>query len=191
MSSDCLKFQNCHKPILMNNFHLTMSQMKKPISRTVLPSDSKSIDGGLSVSGMSGYSATLDRPYRHVGAGDYPTATVPRNYHYGPVGVYDDYRAGPPSEAYTSLSRGSHMDERYRYKIIISIINLLWWHIYLILCPQMCQIIIFFIIIHKNMTPSFACSTFIALLHTNSLFNKDHKCIFCQFFYNSNQNIIC
>uniref|UniRef100_A0A7N6BTV4 Catenin delta 1 n=1 Tax=Anabas testudineus TaxID=64144 RepID=A0A7N6BTV4_ANATE len=86
---------------------------EKPISRTVLPSDTKSIDGGLSVSGMSGYSATLDRPYRHLGAGDYPTATVPRNYHYGPIGGYDDYRPGPPSEAYTSLSRGSHMDERY------------------------------------------------------------------------------
>uniref|UniRef100_A0A3Q3KPR8 Catenin delta 1 n=1 Tax=Mastacembelus armatus TaxID=205130 RepID=A0A3Q3KPR8_9TELE len=88
--------------------------MKKPISRTVLPSDSMSIDGGLLVSGMGGYSATLDRPYRHAGAGDYPTATVPRNYHYGPVGGYDEYPRGPPSEAYTSLSRGSHMDERYR-----------------------------------------------------------------------------
>uniref|UniRef100_A0A8D0CPQ9 Catenin delta 1 n=1 Tax=Sander lucioperca TaxID=283035 RepID=A0A8D0CPQ9_SANLU len=86
----------------------------KPISRTVLPSDSMSIDGGLSVSGMGGYSATLDRPYRHAGPADYPTATVPRNYHYAPVGGYDDYRGGPPSEAYTSLSRGSHMDERYR-----------------------------------------------------------------------------
>ncbi|XP_077589612.1 catenin delta-1-like isoform X2 [Stigmatopora nigra] len=84
--------------------------MKKPISRTVLPNDSMSINGGMS---MSGYSATLDRPYRPT-AGDYPTATVPRNYHYGPVGAYDDYRGGPPSEAYTSLSRGSHMDERYR-----------------------------------------------------------------------------
>uniref|UniRef100_A0A3Q3QUR3 Catenin delta 1 n=1 Tax=Monopterus albus TaxID=43700 RepID=A0A3Q3QUR3_MONAL len=87
---------------------------KCSISRTVLPSDPMSIDGGLSVPGMGGYSATLDRPYRHPGAGDYPTATVPRNYHYGPVGVYDDCRGGPPSEAYTSLSRGSHMDERYR-----------------------------------------------------------------------------
>uniref|UniRef100_A0A3Q4AIT2 Uncharacterized protein n=1 Tax=Mola mola TaxID=94237 RepID=A0A3Q4AIT2_MOLML len=85
-----------------------------PISRTVLPSDSMSIDGSLSMSGMGGYSATLDRPYRHPGAADYPTATVPRNYHYVPVGGYDDYRGGPPSEAYTSLSRGSHMDERYR-----------------------------------------------------------------------------
>lgn len=90
--------------------------MKKPISRTVLPSDSMSIDGGLSMSGMGGYSATLDRPYRQPGPGDYPTATVPRNYHYGPVGGYDDYRGGPPSEAYTSLSRGSHMDDRYRYQ---------------------------------------------------------------------------
>ncbi|XP_067373625.1 catenin delta-1-like isoform X2 [Channa argus] len=88
--------------------------MKKPISRTVLPTDTMSMDGGLSVPGMGGYSATLDRPYRQVGAGDYPTATVPRNYHYGPVGGYDDYRPGPPSEAYTSLSRGSHMDDRYR-----------------------------------------------------------------------------
>uniref|UniRef100_A0AAQ5YB55 Catenin delta 1 n=1 Tax=Amphiprion ocellaris TaxID=80972 RepID=A0AAQ5YB55_AMPOC len=53
----------------------------------ILPSDSMSIDGGLSVPGMGVYSATLDRPYRQVGGGDYPTATVPRNYHYGPVGV--------------------------------------------------------------------------------------------------------
>uniref|UniRef100_A0A8C2XMJ1 Catenin delta 1 n=1 Tax=Cyclopterus lumpus TaxID=8103 RepID=A0A8C2XMJ1_CYCLU len=83
-------------------------------SGLVLPSDSMSIDGGLSVSGMGGYSATLDRPYRQPGQGDYPTATVPRNYHYVPVGGYDDYRGGPPSEAYTSLSRGSHMDDRYR-----------------------------------------------------------------------------
>ncbi|XP_061756100.1 catenin delta-1-like isoform X4 [Nerophis ophidion] len=85
--------------------------LKKPISRTVMPTDSMSIDGGMS---MGGYSATLDRPYRHMGGGDYPTATVPRNYHYSPVGGYDDYRGGPPSEAYTSLSRGSHIDERYR-----------------------------------------------------------------------------
>jgi len=89
--------------------------MKKPMTRTVLPSDSMSIDGGLSVSGMGGYSATLDRPYRQPGPADYPTATVPRNYHYVPVGGYDDYRGGPPSDAYTSLSRGSHMDDRYRY----------------------------------------------------------------------------
>uniref|UniRef100_A0A674PNB9 Catenin delta 1 n=1 Tax=Takifugu rubripes TaxID=31033 RepID=A0A674PNB9_TAKRU len=87
--------------------------IKKPISRTVLPSDALSIDAGLSMSGMGGYSATLDRPYRQPGV-DYPTATVPRNYHYGPIGGYDDYRGGPPSEAYTSLSRGSHMDDRYR-----------------------------------------------------------------------------
>ncbi|CAI5652274.1 unnamed protein product [Oreochromis niloticus] len=88
--------------------------MKKPISRTVLPTASLSIDGGLSVPGMGVYSATLDRPYRQPGGMDYPTATVPRNYHYGPVGGYDDYRGGPPSEAYASLSRGSHMDDRYR-----------------------------------------------------------------------------
>ncbi|XP_029626768.1 catenin delta-1 isoform X2 [Salmo trutta] len=89
--------------------------MKKVItSRTVLPSESMSIDGGLSVSGMGGYSATLDRPYRQAGGGDYPTATVPRNYHYGPAGGYDDYRSAPPSEAYASLSRGTRMDDRYR-----------------------------------------------------------------------------
>uniref|UniRef100_A0AAV2MLL6 Catenin delta-1 n=1 Tax=Knipowitschia caucasica TaxID=637954 RepID=A0AAV2MLL6_KNICA len=88
--------------------------LKKPMSRTVMPSDSMSIDGGLTMPGMGVYSATLDRSYRQIGVSDYPTATVPRNYHYAPVGGYEDYRAAPPSEAYTSLSRGSHMDERYR-----------------------------------------------------------------------------
>ncbi|XP_047210117.1 catenin delta-1-like isoform X2 [Girardinichthys multiradiatus] len=83
--------------------------MKKPVSRTVPPSHS-SIDGMLS-SGMGVYGATL---YRPSAVGDYPTATVPRNYHYGPMGGYEDYRGGPPSEAYASLSRGSRMDERYR-----------------------------------------------------------------------------
>lgn len=101
--------------VLLFFFWRLFNQMKKPISRTVLPSESMSIDGGLSVPGMSGYSATLDRPYRQPGAVDYPTVTMPRNYHYGPVGGYDDYRGGPPSD-YTSLSRGSHMDERYRYR---------------------------------------------------------------------------
>uniref|UniRef100_A0A667XRL4 Catenin delta 1 n=1 Tax=Myripristis murdjan TaxID=586833 RepID=A0A667XRL4_9TELE len=97
---------------------LPHTQMKKPIaSRTVLPPDSVSIDGGLSMSGMGGYSATLDRPYRQGGAGDYPTATVPRNYHYGPAGGYDDYRGGPPLEPYASLSRGTRIDDRYRYRI--------------------------------------------------------------------------
>lgn len=88
--------------------------MKKPVSRTVMPGDALTVDGRFPLSGMGGYSATLDRPYRQPGV-DYPTATVPRNYHYGPVGGYDDYRGGPPSEAYPSLSRGSHMDDRYRY----------------------------------------------------------------------------
>uniref|UniRef100_A0A671YTD3 Catenin delta 1 n=1 Tax=Sparus aurata TaxID=8175 RepID=A0A671YTD3_SPAAU len=45
---------------------------------------------------------------------DYPTHTVPRNYHYGPPGGYDDYRTGPPSETYASLNRGARMDDRYR-----------------------------------------------------------------------------
>lgn len=85
---------------------------------TVMSSESMSIDGGLSVPVMGCYSATLDRPYRQPGPVDYPTATVPRNYHYGPMGGYDDYRGGPPSEAaYTSLSRGSHMDDRYRWGV--------------------------------------------------------------------------
>ncbi|MEQ2203520.1 hypothetical protein XENOCAPTIV_000174 [Xenoophorus captivus] len=48
--------------------------------------------------------------YRHGPGGavpmEYPTHTVPRNYHYGPAGGYDDYRGGPPSETYPSLSRG-------------------------------------------------------------------------------------
>ena len=74
-----------------------------------------SIDGGLSVSGMGGYSATLDRAYRQGGGiPDYPMATVPRHYHYAPSGGYDDYRAGPPSDTYASLSRGTRMDDRYR-----------------------------------------------------------------------------
>lgn len=81
----------------------------------MIPPSQSSMDGMLSPA-MGVYSATLDRPYRPTGVGDYPTATVPRNYHYGPVGGYEDYRPGPPSEAYTSLSRGSHMDERYRYR---------------------------------------------------------------------------
>lgn len=150
----------------MRHFYLTLQQMKKPISRTVLPSDSKSIDGGLSVSVMGGYSATLDRPYRHVGGGDYPTATVPRNYHYGPVGGYDDYRAGPPSEAYTSLSRGSHMDERYRSEIPPqwSTVNLLWWHIYLIIYAGLCHIyeFLFFLLYIKH---NFLFCLFFHLLH--------------------------
>lgn len=119
MASSCVSAPACpvrRVPGHSNSYTELLSlQMKKPMSRTVMPSDSMSIDGGLTVSGMGGYSATLDRPYRQPGAMDYPTATVPRNYHYGPVGGYDDYRGGPPSEAFTSLSRGSHMDERYRY----------------------------------------------------------------------------
>lgn len=57
----------------------------------------------------------MDRVYRPPGGPmDYPTATVPRNYHYGPPGGYDDYRSVPPADAYTSLSRGTRMDDRYR-----------------------------------------------------------------------------
>ncbi|XP_030584789.1 catenin delta-1 isoform X2 [Archocentrus centrarchus] len=95
--------------------------VKTTTTRTVIPSvsDTLSMDGGGSVTGMGGYTTPADRVYRQ-GPGiavpmDYPNQTVPRNYHYGPpVGAYDDYRAGPPPETYTSLSRGVHMDDRYR-----------------------------------------------------------------------------
>lgn len=69
---------------------------------------------------MSGYNAPIDRVYRQPGHMDYPTATVPRNYHYGPPGAYDDYRSGPPSEAYASLNRGARMDDRYRCVLLRS-----------------------------------------------------------------------
>ncbi|KAJ8382416.1 hypothetical protein SKAU_G00031940 [Synaphobranchus kaupii] len=91
--------------------------VKTVTTRTVIPSvsDAMSVDGGGgSVSGGGGYAATLDRVYRPGAAGDYPTATVPRNYHYGPVGGYDEYRPAPPSDTYASLSRGVRMDDRYR-----------------------------------------------------------------------------
>ncbi|KAM9477030.1 catenin delta-1 isoform 1-T2 [Clarias gariepinus] len=89
---------------------------KTTTTRTVIPSvsDTLSLDGTGSVTGMSGYNAPVDRVYRHPGHMDYPTATVPRNYHYGPPGGYDDYRSGPPSETYASLNRGARMDDRYR-----------------------------------------------------------------------------
>uniref|UniRef100_A0A7N6BBJ8 Catenin (cadherin-associated protein), delta 1 n=1 Tax=Anabas testudineus TaxID=64144 RepID=A0A7N6BBJ8_ANATE len=86
--------------------------VKTTTTRTVIPSvsDTLSLDGGGSVTGMGAYTAPIDRVYRQgPGVGmpmDYPTHTVPRNYHYGPPGGYDDYRAGPPTETYASLSRG-------------------------------------------------------------------------------------
>ncbi|KAI3352769.1 hypothetical protein L3Q82_019353, partial [Scortum barcoo] len=94
--------------------------VKTTTTRTVIPSvsDTLSLDGGGSVTGMGGYTTPIDRGYRQGPAGavpmDYPTHTVPRNYHYGPPGGYDDYRTGPPSDTYTSLNRGARMDERYR-----------------------------------------------------------------------------
>ncbi|KAM7009778.1 catenin delta-1 isoform 3-T5 [Tautogolabrus adspersus] len=94
--------------------------VKTTHTRTVIPSvsDTLSLDGGGSVTGMGGYTTPMDRVYRQApGVGvpmDYPTHTVPRNYHYGPPVGYEDYRTGPPSEAYTSLSRGARMDDRYR-----------------------------------------------------------------------------
>ncbi|XP_051801090.1 catenin delta-1 isoform X2 [Acanthochromis polyacanthus] len=95
--------------------------VKTTTTRTVIPSvsDTLSIDGGGSVTGMAGYTTPMDRVYRPGPGGpgvpmDYPTHTVPRNYHYGPPAGYDDYRAGPPSDTYTSLNRGARMDDRYR-----------------------------------------------------------------------------
>ncbi|XP_020796920.1 catenin delta-1 isoform X1 [Boleophthalmus pectinirostris] len=87
--------------------------IKTTTTRTVIPSvsDTMSLDGGGSVTGM-GYTT----PYRPPPGGpiDYPTHTVPRNYHYGPPGGYDDYRGGPPSDTYASLTRGARIDDRYR-----------------------------------------------------------------------------
>ncbi|XP_047433697.1 catenin delta-1 isoform X2 [Mugil cephalus] len=93
--------------------------VKTTTTRTVIPSvsDTLSMDGGGSVTGMGGYTTPMDpRVYRQVPGGgtpmDHPTYTVPRNYHYGPPGGYDEYHGTPPN--YTSLSRGAHMDDRYR-----------------------------------------------------------------------------
>ncbi|XP_078145875.1 catenin delta-1 isoform X2 [Centroberyx gerrardi] len=94
--------------------------VKTTTTRTVIPSvsDTLSLDGGGSVTGMVGYNTPMERVYRPGPGGgvpmDYPTHTVPRNYHYGPPGGYEDYRGGPPSETYASLTRGARMDDRYR-----------------------------------------------------------------------------
>uniref|UniRef100_A0A3Q2C6I2 Catenin (cadherin-associated protein), delta 1 n=1 Tax=Cyprinodon variegatus TaxID=28743 RepID=A0A3Q2C6I2_CYPVA len=89
--------------------------VKTTTTRTVIPSvsDTLSVDGGSVVGGY-----TPPMMYRQ-GQGmavpmEYPTHTVPRNYHYGPAGGYDEYMGGPPSEAYASLSRGARMDDQYR-----------------------------------------------------------------------------
>uniref|UniRef100_A0AAQ4P6F2 Catenin (cadherin-associated protein), delta 1 n=1 Tax=Gasterosteus aculeatus aculeatus TaxID=481459 RepID=A0AAQ4P6F2_GASAC len=101
---------------------VTQKVVKTTTTRTVIPSvsDTLSLDGGGSVTGMGGYPAPMVYRQGPGGGGpmDYPTHTVPRNYQYGPPVGYDDYRSGPPSEAYTSLSRGARMDDRYRYKYI-------------------------------------------------------------------------
>uniref|UniRef100_A0A8C2Q573 Catenin (cadherin-associated protein), delta 1 n=1 Tax=Cyprinus carpio TaxID=7962 RepID=A0A8C2Q573_CYPCA len=94
---------------------------KMTTTRTVIPSvsDTLSLDGTGSVTGMPSYNTPMDRVYRPPGGPmDYPTATVPRNYHYGPPGGYDDYRSVPPSEAYASLNRGTRMDDRYRSLLV-------------------------------------------------------------------------
>uniref|UniRef100_A0A672I0J3 Catenin (cadherin-associated protein), delta 1 n=1 Tax=Salarias fasciatus TaxID=181472 RepID=A0A672I0J3_SALFA len=110
--------------LLLTSFAL--SQVKKVVktttTRTVVPSvsDTMSLDGGGSMTGVGGYTTPMNQVYRPAPGGggmpmDYPTQTVPRNYHYGPSpGGYGDYRAGPPSDNYASLSRSAHMDDRYR-----------------------------------------------------------------------------
>ncbi|CAJ1052958.1 catenin delta-1 isoform X3 [Xyrichtys novacula] len=99
----------------------TVKKTTKTITtRTVIPSvsDTLSMDGGGSVTGVGGYTTPIDLVYRQTPGGgvpmDFPTYTVPRNYHYGPPAGFEDYRGGPPSEAYTSLNRGARMDDRYR-----------------------------------------------------------------------------
>lgn len=90
--------------------------IKTTTTRTIVPSmsDTMSLDGGGSMTGMGGYTT----PYRSGPGGgmpmDYPTHTVPRNYHYGPPMGYEDYRGGPPVDTYASLSRGARVDDRYR-----------------------------------------------------------------------------
>uniref|UniRef100_A0A674NYD4 Catenin delta 1 n=1 Tax=Takifugu rubripes TaxID=31033 RepID=A0A674NYD4_TAKRU len=87
--------------------------IKTTTTRTVIPSvsDTLSLDGG-SVTGMGGYTTPVG--YRQ-GPSVVVPSTVPRNYHYGPPVGYSDYRAGPPSDAYASLNRSAHMDDRYRW----------------------------------------------------------------------------
>lgn len=105
--------------------------IKTTTTRTVIPSvsDTLSLDGG--GSGVGGYTTPLG--FRQgPGAGmpmDYPTNTVPRNYHYGPPVGYSDYRGGPPSDAYASLNRSAHMDDRYRFvDVRLSFVSSLWTH---------------------------------------------------------------
>lgn len=84
-------------------------------------SDTMSLDGGGSMTGMGGYTT----PYRSGPGGgmpmDYPTHTVPRNYHYGPPMGYEDYRGGPPVDTYASLSRGARVDDRYRFVLFSNV----------------------------------------------------------------------
>lgn len=94
--------------------------IKTTTTRTVIPSvsDTLSLDGGGSVTGMGGYTTPVG--YRQ-GPGVVVPSTVPRNYHYGPPVGYGDYRAGPPSDAYASLNRSAHMDDRYRWVELLSL----------------------------------------------------------------------
>lgn len=94
-------------------------KMSKPTpTRTVMPSmsDTMSLDGGGSVTGVGGYGTMPINYSQAPGGPDYPTYTVPSNYHYAPPGgSYEDYRRGPPpADTYASLSRGGRIDNRYR-----------------------------------------------------------------------------
>ncbi|KAF3851962.1 hypothetical protein F7725_005317 [Dissostichus mawsoni] len=73
--------------------------VKTTTTRTVIPSvsDTLSLDGGGSVTGMSACTGPVYRQAQPAGPMDYPTHTVPRNYHYGPPAGYEDYRTGPPT----------------------------------------------------------------------------------------------
>lgn len=107
------------------SFFQVKKVVKTTTTRTVIPSvsDTLSLDGGGSVTGMSACTGPVYRQAQPAGPMDYPTHTVPRNYQYGPPAGYEDYRTGPPSEAYTSLSRGARMDDRYRYSLLLKAIK--------------------------------------------------------------------
>lgn len=88
--------------------------VNNPTPRVVMPS----VSDVLSVDGEGSVTTPIDLRYKQGPGGgvprDYPTSTVPRNYHYGPLGGYNDYPTPPHSEAYASLNKGARMDPRFR-----------------------------------------------------------------------------
>uniref|UniRef100_A0A8C9T3E2 Catenin delta 1 n=1 Tax=Scleropages formosus TaxID=113540 RepID=A0A8C9T3E2_SCLFO len=74
--------------------------VKTVTTRTVIPS----VSDMLSVDGMGPYPGTMDRGYRAAGlpGRDYPSGPTPHGYQYA------------PSDTYSSLGRGVHMEPRYR-----------------------------------------------------------------------------